>query len=344
MTLGRNTLKWMLDRSRNLCGLGPGSNRENNLLKQAINEAYFALVSQRDWPELERVDEIGLRKADDSAIATLEATEREAPMVRDSIRIKSIQTYSPSYREIRITSPAEVFRMLGASTTVSAPPELACIVGRTAQHKRIAAAGPITLKSNVSTNNNDLVVRVTYRPTDGQVGETIFEDVSGTFSGTGVTLSTQAAAGWSIESVSIPIGWDGNLTIEDASTTVVQIPQRAPGASGEQHHRWYSRLLLRFAPLPDADYSAMLSYRLTPPELSDNTDVPLIPVADVLINRAAAAYFRSQRKLSIAREFEVIAERLVQSIMSNEPIDRTPSLAPRRGVLGMVGVWQRRRY
>jgi hypothetical protein len=313
--IGRKSLAQMVVDVTKRHQYGSGESPEfETAVKLAVQDAYEEILEAYSWPQLKRVTESGLRKGDEATLLTFESGESQAPLPLDSVAIQSIEVYSPDYRTIQFVEPGELFRRAGAQINTTGTPEYAAIVGQTAQYRRLATAGTLKVKSSVATVNDLLTVKVYYQGSAALSGRAArWEDVAGAF-GTGINLSTSAAAGYPVEAVAIPVTWVGILTIEDLSGTPVEIvrvhPYESPGTSSA-NLTWQviSGHLLRLYPIPSADYKATITYIVDPPPLTEDNDIPLIPVSGILVEMATASMWRRARRHDLAREHEVIAEK-----------------------------------
>ena len=290
-------------------------------IKMVLNDKLAEYASAYDWPQLNRTDELGFRSGDTSTLFSFEAGEINAPMPLDTVNIKSLAMFSPSYRFLQMVSASELYARAQASINRTGHPEYAAFVGQTAQHVREPKdAAILTVKSDVATTNDLLTVRVHYRPRSYQFGIVPWEDVTGDFN-TGIALSKAVGVGWPVEAVDLPADWVGNLTIEDDSAVpvvIVQVdPREVPGtSSANANWRAVQRPLLRLWPTPSADSKVSISYVIDHPPLTENEDRPLIPVAQVLVEATTASMFRRARKHEIARHHDLMAEKILSRIVS----------------------------
>jgi len=314
---------------------------------RAINRALDEISSDADWPQLERSDELGLRKASDTGVAVLDSGSGYFTGPVDAERVKSITIYSPTGCTMRQVSASELATTAGAELqSRSDIPRVFSRVGQCAQWKPIAADSQMTLKCSDSGNDDVRDVRVRYKRYDSHMGATVVEDVlAGTFSGAGIALNATVESGWSIESVDLPVGWVGRTTIEDsAASTVVEIDNAfEPGSLSGSHWVHYSRPLFRVWPNPDRDYKATVVWKRRHPPILTATDVLEIPAAAAVVFKAAASIMGAERRLADAAAFNRRAEAALERELSGTG-RATTAVTPAMGsVLGATGVPHRRR-
>lgn len=315
---------------------------------RALNRAIDEITSDGDWPQLERADEVGLEKRSDTAQTVIDSSASSffaGPV--NCERVKSITIYSPTGATMKQASAAELASDAGSElNSRTGVPYSFARVGQTAQFKPLAADGTLTMKCTSSGNDDVRDVRVRYRTSTAHLGASVTEDVlGGTFSGSGIALNSTVEAGWSIESVDLPVGWVGALTIEDASANViVEIANVfSPGTTSGSHWVHYSRPLFRVWPNPDQDYKATVVWKERHQPLLTATDALQIPAAAAVVYKAASSIMGAERRLADAAAFNRMAEAALDRAQSGTG-RVTEAIRPAYGsVLGAAGVSRRGR-
>lgn len=288
----------------------PLSAPARSALRAAMNVSYHMAVNAYDWPQLTRNVEVAIRKGDESGLALFETGDSYVPILPEIADPVSLHV-SGNDVTLPIRTQTEFYEYIGGqSLSFTGHPTVACYAGTTSQYRKLPAAGALRVKSSSAANNSTIVPSVLYQVSDGVTGNEVWEDVNGNFT-TGVALASNAAAGYPIKAVSIPAGWAGTLTIEtsDGVTEIVKVqPVRAAAAAGSSALRYYAGMLLRVWPTPAVDDKGVLVYRLRPQRLTENNDVPLIPVTDYLIQSGCAAIYARDKNMEMIRYHEAKAQ------------------------------------
>lgn len=271
-------------------------------IKDAINRNYEQVAKSGTWPSLDRTDLIGLKSPALSAQATFLGLATSAPLPWGCRNVRAIFLHTPARQELQQVTPEELWRRYAKTTTGA--PECYAIAGETIQYAELAAADTFVLAGNAA-NNDIATARVWYREHNSHLGEVVSPAFSGTFS-TGVTSPTQAAAGWSIERITVSENWTGAITIVRTAdlTPLVGISGPFGTAAANPMRRVETRPLIQVAPQPDAAYTATVIWRRIPRRLFKNDDVPEIPVSAALVYGAAADLCRADKRMSQAAAFE----------------------------------------
>lgn len=286
-------------------------------IKEAISRNYEEVAAEYPWPELQRVDTVGLRKSDVSGVKDLESGEAEAPLPWDTYRVKSVYLKSPTACPLVYVSPSEMFERAQNTIDTAGIPQVYTIAGQTAQWARLSADSVLTLICS-STGNNDINdVRIRYRTSSSQLGAYIWEDVEGgTFSGSGVDTASEALSGFPVEAVQIPAGFVGTLTIvDDSANEIVRIDSgEAPNTNSNEHYQTWTRPLMRVWPPPNDDYACSVAWQRKPPALLETADTPEIPCSAILEYRAASEMSTEDEKPQLALLYDQKAERSLQRV------------------------------
>ena len=313
-------------------------------VKSAMNRVYDEVVHAHEWPELQRVDYTGLRVAGGS-LTTLVSGDPHIVAPWNAERITGLQAFDTCSRRLDIVERDEFFAYVGSGEERTGTPEVVTQVGVTAQFRTISTVGTMTLKCSVSGNDNISTVRVYYTPSDAHLGRPRWMDVSGAFS-SGVALGINPAAGYSIERVSVPAGWVGVLTIEDASNVAyVELdPVEVPGTTSNDNYQVYSRPLFRVAPIPDANYKAAWSWKHLPDRLTENEDVPEIPVSTYLVEMTVAKMLMEDRKWQVSSFHRGEAEAFLRRLTSGQQRSLRVVRPVGGNVANLNGFFDRRPY
>ncbi len=309
-------------------------------IKKVLRRVYDEALVAYDWQDLRRVDTLGLRKTSDTDVVTMEDADNKVPLPWGCSRVLSVQIFDPSYHEVELLDADAYLRKRASWDTATGIPRFATLFGKTAQWQALAAAGALTLKCDVATNNDIATVRVRYRGKDGHLGRVLMEDVSGTFNGSGIALSTHGSAGYPVEAVYVPASWVGVLTIEDGSANnIVTLDQTdSPGTTADGAARMYSRSLLEVWPKPEADYKAAIAWKLVPEALTEDNDVPVIPISTYMVEMATAKMLMEDRKWEVSRTHIAEAERFLHRLFNGEQKIQKVARPARGSVMEMAGV------
>jgi hypothetical protein len=318
----------------------PSTGRQTQI-KDAINAAYHWAATNRQWDQLLAADETGRRALGDSNLKTLEASESEAPMPWGATRLKSLFYQDSHQRPIELIETAELYERAGGDLSVTGRPLYAAVIGKTAQYARLPASEAMKFDSDVSNANE--VVRVEYTGSTGHVGRAgTFEDLTTGDWTSMVTSSGSQLAGWPITRISIPSTFEGDFRAyrNNGTTKLVEIKaDEIPNTNPSSTYVIADRMLLRFWPVPDADYGLTVVYYRLPRRLTEDEDQPEVPVADFLAYRAAAAISRIKGDHQSAQQFDAEA----MAAWSGSATEGTPrgnvTVRPARGgLLGGAGV------
>jgi len=309
----------------------------------AVNRALEEAAELRDWPELMRNSELQLRVQGDTTSDTLQSGEAYFVAPWACRRIDAMTMMAPAKYVMNEVSSETLLNLMTTGTdSASGQPKHFAHWGWTAQHAALAAEGALTVLSDSTLNGSDgsnKRVVVTYRQAGHHLGESRQVNVEGDFD-TGVALPTAAVAGWPIESVQLPSGWAGSLTIQDASANViVDVPKKLlPESAASSGHATYRRRLYRMERSSDVDRGGNLRWLGYPRRLSSGSDVPDIPVSNYLIEKATATMYAVRGNVVASRSHEANARDSVEDSGARET-KRHGTAPPRFGnVLGMTGV------
>ena len=270
-------------------------------IKDALNRA-LAAVPRGDWQQLQRTDETGLRQFSDSDIATFEANDQFYPGPLQVDKVLSILPDTAGAAEVEIVTAKELHTRVQGLLDTPGIPRYAALVGQTIQHRRFDGALSCTVTCNVATNDNSKVLRVDYDKATGFVGGQSWEDVDGGFLA-GVAMFRPVQGPYGLRRLSIPVGWAGAITFTINSVVVSLINTlEEPPTNTNLAHEVVTRPLYRLWPVPDADYGCIVTWARAPMRLTEDEDVPEIPVSPHLVLAAAADIFDSLDNNAVAAE------------------------------------------
>jgi len=302
------------------------------VIKAAVNRKLAFAAQQFAWPQLLIADATGLRKGNDTALATFESGESEFPLPFTAGRLHAMHFQVDHTGFIEVVSAAELFERAGSQLNTTGRPAYVAQVGTTAQIRRLATSGTVRVNSDVATNDNTQTVRVYFRRGSSLTGERTFEDVAGAFS-TNVAISSSVAAGYPIEMVSLPSAWAGTCKILAADDTelVVIPPAEWPTTASNASSQIISHPLCRCWRVPDADYKMTVIYKREPVRLVEDGDVPEIPVASYLIEAGIAEVLRQRGKSTEARLHDAEAGAQLRAAIAQNSNTRRAQITPARG-------------
>lgn len=310
-------------------------------LKSAINRRYREAVTSDRWPSSLRTDETGLRNYGITDLFTFVAGEKEAPMPQGCARVENIQLQNVSTPPLEWREQGDFYNSVGSQIDVTGIPVMYTDIGTTAQYRRLSAAGVVTCFSNVVANDNQRSVRVWFKSAADVVSGDAWTDVSGAFS-TGVSLTQAVAEGYPISRVELPAGWVGSFSIQDGSAVAIANIQSLefPKENVNSTRQTMERRLIRVWPAPTSDYAATISWWREVPDLTEDQDSPIIPIAEYLVHGAAADGFRQMGRLDEAGRQDSLAMRALRQAEKQSGQTRTTFSIPRRGnVASMTGLW-----
>jgi len=309
-------------------------------IKSSIARLYDAACAESGFSGQDKVDSSGLRNGASSAstIKTLENGEAEFPLPYGVGRLKSLHHQSVlAARTLIGVDPQELFDRAGSDLNTTGTPLYYAEVGYTAQWRRLSAASVLTAYASLPNNDGSKTVRVVFRTQAAYTGETLYHDLTGSFS-TGLSLAEGATfeAGWPIESVYLPPAWVGRFMIQTGSTEIVDIRGWvAPSTSNTELDKAYRRKLIRVWPVPSMDYGLTVTWRNAPRRLALESDVIEIPVAGYLVHAAAADVLTTMGLLQKASvQMSLAIKKLEDSKNQNLP-STSRSMRPKyRNMLG----------
>ena len=148
-----------------------------------------------------------------------------------------------------------------------------------------------------------------------------------------MALGTTVPLGYPLRMIVLPSGWHGTLTVKDGSSnTIVTIAGvEEPPSATNTAQQIIARSLMRLWPVPDAAYVLSLVWWMEPTRLSEDGDVPLIPVAPYLVHKAAAAAFLQMDKTADAAREESEAQAAIMAAIGQHRQDRLRVARPAMG-------------
>jgi len=313
---------------------------------EAVNQALEMAADAQEWPELGKNTDLLLTVQGDADTDTMKLGSTYFVAPWDAARVDSIAMNTPTRYSMSEVSREQMLHMMtGFSPGSTGQPKYFTQWGRTAQHVALAAEGALTVLSDSTLNSSDesnLRVGVTYKQAGHHLGESRLVYVEGDFD-TGVALPVDAVLGWPIESVDLPSGWAGTLTIQDASANViVDLPTALlPNSAATTSASRYARQLYRTEVSTDSDRGGYMSWRTSPRRLSADSDIPDIPCAKYLIDMATAILWGSRGAVVQERLFAAKADEYI-SPKAGSKKKRNKVAAPMFGnIVGMTGTVER---
>lgn len=311
-------------------------------IEAAINRRYLYVAGVFRWAQLEHADESGLRIFTDSDRRTLEAGEPEAPLPQGMGRLVSLHHQDSRRAALQSFTLKEFYSRVVTQTANTGYPWAYTKIGDTAQYRRLADAGPVTAKSSTSANNA-LVARVYFRKQGGHIGQANWADVTGNFvAGVSVGSGVRLDAGFPVEKVVLPAAWTGNFQILDGSANVLVDIQRIeePNTASNATEVTYQRQLIRVWPTPDADYGLTVTWLRDVQSLTEDEDVPLMPVSRALVEGAIADILTQKGETDLANKHEALFTQYAQVAAGVQQSNQTPQVTPRyRNMRRGVGIW-----
>lgn len=303
--------------------------------KDAINRALDSAASLFDWPQLVEADESGVRILSDSTLPSLLSGDSFMPAPYAAGRLRSLVVQGAHSPPVEIVTPDELYHRAGVQLAFEVGvPRFAAQVGVTAQTRRLASDGALTCYSSSASNDGTKTVRVYFQKSSAPLGGRSWADVTGTFS-TGVQLGGGATleAGYPIKSITLPTGWAGTCEIRDGSgTSLVLVPSvEEPSTNTNSLPQTIQRALLKVFPTPDADYPATVIWWRVPLMLTEDEDVPELPIGSFLVARAAADIFGQQGKLAESALWEGRAMTALRSTLQQQSGHKRQQSVPAGG-------------
>ena len=337
-SLGLQQLSDMVTQVGN--ALGDTSTGTQAQIKDMLNRALDHAASLYDWPQLRQHDESGLRNFGDSNLKTLESAEAHAPLPIDTTWVRAIVHQDIDQGQLEQRSPEDLYHLFGSRKDNQGVPELFAVVGHTAQYAAIGTAGAVTISSN-QTNAN-AVVRVHYRKSGRFIGQSNWEDLTTADWTAGVATNATLATGWEVEKISLPSTWVGSCTaVDNGAKSIIGIQAiEEPPATSNSTYQIISMPLIRVFPVPSKDYACTVIWTRQPLRMTEDEDLPEVPVSEYLVAKAAAYMLEACNRLGEAQQQHVVAGQLLQSkFHQNHTGQKSKSMRVRRGnVLGMTGV------
>lgn len=309
-------------------------------IKNALNRAYDAVSAQMEWPQLVAAEESGLRSENDT-LATFESGDAFCPLPQPAVTLRKLILQDVSAEPIEVIPAGRLFELAGSGLNDTGRPRFVAVVGTTAQSRPLAATGAVNAYAETnSSNDNVYSIVVEYRTANASAGMEHTEVVSGAFS-TGVTLSANVVAGYSISKVSLPVGWRGNLVMRDGSgNTLMSIKNLLlpGGTTAATQHQTIARTLLRVWPVPDMDYAATIVYQRKPVKLTLDGDTPEIPVSSYLVEKVASDLLFQENKAQLAMAHDAKAGQILSSLMRQSSLGPVVAVPRHPGFLSATGV------
>jgi hypothetical protein len=306
----------------------------------ALNRA-LVVAAALDWTELEQSDETGLRSFADSDIKTLESGDSYYPGPLQVDRVLSIVPQAASDAgSLEIITAADLQDRVRGLLTTTGLPRYAAYVGQTIQHRAFTGPAAATVTNSIATMDNAKVLRMDYEKGAGYVGGRSWEDVDGTFS-TGVALNATVQGPYGLRRLSVPAGWAGHITVAVASVTVAAVNTlEEPSTNTNDAHQVIARPLYRLWPVPDQDYACTVTWQRQPLRLTEDEDVPEVPVSPYLVLAAAADIFRNEDNNAVmAGQYDSKAGQMLRVITSKHRGQRRVVATPFMGSFtGQTGV------
>lgn len=317
-------------------------------IKEALIREYDALVEVYEWPQLTKVDSSGKRSGAPahSGVATLESGDAYYPAPYGCGFLKSMQLLTIAMGPFSVVDPQEFFDQAGSAPSATGVPWMMTEIGRTAQWRSTGAdATTLSVHCSVATNNgNSKAVRVWYRKADSYVADETYQDVTGNFS-LGVVLASGAefdAATYPIAAIHLPEGWVGNCQIVTAGNVVVaEIPPYvAPTSSSALvGDRLYARKLYQVFPVPATDFGCAITWWATAKRLTGDGDVPVIPVANYLVEAVSADILHQMGEVPKAILRERRADRFLKAALNQNKQSGPRGMRPKwKNLLRMMDI------
>lgn len=309
-------------------------------IRAAINRRYLFVAGSFRWVQLEVADETGRRIASDSTLTTLIGSEAEAPMPVSMGRLVSLHHQDSRRERLTPLSMKEFYARASLAESSQGRPMIYSKVGETAQYRRLSAAGAITAYSSTSANDA-LVAKVYYKLSDAQPGAPAWSDVSGGFvAGVSVGSGVSLAAGYPIEKVVLPVEWTGTFVLKDGGgnelVSILRVEQ--PSTAANNTEVTYTRQLLRFWPTPDSGYGLTVTWLRDVMALTEDDDVPLMPVSRALVEGAIADML--SQKGEDASKHESLFAQYASTAAGMQGTNETAQITPRgRNMKRAVGIW-----
>lgn len=276
-------------------------------IKDALNRALGIASEMFEWPQLLKADESGVRYLSDTTLTTFMSGDPYAVAPFGCGRIKALVPQVTTWGNIEIISSDALYQRVGSQLNIVGKPMLAAITGRTVQFIPIDTQGVCSVLCTSDANDNILTLRFYFRSSAMQPGDATWVDVSGAFS-TAAVLPTNdtVAAGYSLEAIGVPVGWAGSIILQDRNNITVGVVAMTeqPDTSVNGTIITLSRPLMRLWPIPDADYAATWIWWRVPLRLTEDSDIPEIPVSAFLVAKASAEIFSQMGKQAPAQLWE----------------------------------------
>ena len=317
------------------------STAQRRISKDNMNMRYSEYAREYEWPELVRSDDVGLRDLANTTLTTADSAETFFPGPWDAQEILSLTVYTPTAVCLEEITATRLAAYTGSQRGVAGLPLYYAEVGKTAQYQQLTIDSVLTFRSS-STGNDSIArtIRVVYSTSTAHLGRTTLEELDGTF-GTANFVDTAgtAGAGWPIQEIHIPKDWVGDLTVEDsAGNVIVDIPPIEGGGTASEQWQVLSRPLYKCAPIQNNDYKGTWVWKRLPSALREPTDVPEIPVSDVLVLAACSDYYADAQEPQLSVMYDQKAERALKRISGANRIPRGGAFPRGGNILGMTGI------
>lgn len=316
MLTGYTTFASMISEVGRIVG-DSGTGRQTPI-KDALRRHYDAIAAAVEWPQLVAFDDSGIRTLGNTSVSSIEAGEVEVPAPFDAGKVRSMQLQGVDGGLLEIIQPGMMAEIAGSQLTTSRRPCYAAQIGVTAQTLRLESSGSLTAWAPDSgQNDNNQTVRMEYRTADAPLGHESLVQINGAFSA-GVAVSGQAAAGYPISKVTLPVGWAGSFEIrDDDDNAIVHIHSDMQPATSTvlSQRRTSCRPLYRVWPVPDTSYGITWTWWRHPRRLQDDLDTPEMPVSSYLIEAAAADILAHMDKLQASQQHQSKADAFVRMLM-----------------------------
>ncbi len=300
-----------------------GKSETQAFIKALANQALSLAAKAHDFPQLLKLETIGVQNLADSATKPVLSSSPYFSAPTRATKVVAAWDLGAGGKPLQeMTAGNAIDRWVGADAdnidSGASRPLYYARVGSTAQYRALISDGKLTVKSS-SDQNSSLECRVYFRKAAGILGEEVYEDVTGDFSA-GVEMTVPAEAGWTVTRVIVPPGWKGSVTLEDTGGRIIAAMQNPeePNATANTRARHLQRNLYRVFPAPSGDIGVGFLCKSTPLRLVDDGDVPEIPVHNFMVWKAASMLMRARRYGTLAREFSNQArEHLIAAVVEN---------------------------
>ena len=271
-----------------------GSEVASKIATRWLNRSYLELARSKDWRELRGYLDTGISMAADQAYLALPG---------DAAELQGISDKDRDYVLVKKTARRLLEDRVSLLDQSASPTLFYTELGRRATSAPLSVDDTVQVTTEVA-GDSSVDVRVVGLRSSPEIldSETILTHASAPNT-TGVDGSLSWREGWSIQSISVSTPLSGYVTVTETTDTgnvLAHIPKDMQEAS-------YLIILLGNPPAEATNIRVLYKKRVV--DLCDDSDTPVIPVSDAMVEMTIAALRRHREQYQQANQHDGLAQR-----------------------------------